>query len=175
NGGIYEYEKRRYRKYESEGFSTPTGKVEIFSERLKMMGYDPSPIREGALNSDPDDAAFPLHLSTGGNLPCYLHWQYRYIPRLRKMAPGPVFEVHPDTAREYGLTDGRMGEIRTRTGSIRLKTHVTNSIRPDTLHLSQGWETANANDLTGHELPDPISGFPNLKSLRCSVGIPEQR
>ncbi|MFH1953092.1 MAG: molybdopterin-dependent oxidoreductase [Pseudomonadota bacterium] len=175
NGGIYEYEKRRYRKYESEGFSTPTGKVEIFSERLKIMGYDPSPIREGALNSDPDDAAFPLCLSTGGNLPCYVHWQYRYIPRLRKMAPEPVFEVHPDTAREYGLTDGRMGEIRTRTGSIRLKTHVTNSIRPDTLHLSQGWETANANDLTGHELPDPISGFPNLKSLRCSVGIPEQR
>lgn len=175
NGGIHEYEKRRYKKYESEGFSTPTGKVEILSERLEMMGYDPSPITKDTPCPDQDDEAFPLCLSTGGNLPCYLHWQYRYIPRLRKTAPEPLFEIHPDTAEQYGLTDGQISEIRTRTGSIRLKARLTDSIRPDTIHLPQGWEGANPNDLTGYESPDPISGFPNLKSLRCSVGIPKQR
>jgi hypothetical protein len=30
-------------------------------------------------------------------------------------------------------------------------------------------EEANANELTGAEDADPISGFPNLKSLRCRI------
>jgi hypothetical protein len=35
--------------------------------------------------------------------------------------------------------------------------------------ISQGWEEANANELSSGESPDPVSGFPNLKSLRCRV------
>jgi anaerobic selenocysteine-containing dehydrogenase len=167
-GGIYEYKKRRYKKYESEGFRTPTGKVEIFSERLKRMGYDPSPIRRDVLEPL-EFEEFPLFLSTGGNLLGYLHWQYRYIPRLRKMASEPRFEIHPETAQQYGLSENKMAEIRTFSGSIRLKACLTHKIKPDTIHIPQGWEEANANELTGYESVDLISGFPNLKSLRCRV------
>jgi len=39
----------------------------------------------------------------------------------------------------------------------------------DTIHIPQGWEEANANELTGSESADPVSGFPNLKSLRCRI------
>ncbi len=168
-GGIYEYEKRRYKKYEDEGFRTPSGKVEIYSERLKRLGYAPSPIRESAHQKTDESGEFPLHLTTGGNLLCYLHWQYRYIPKLRKMAPEPVFEIHPSAARQCGLSEGEVGEIRTANGTIQLKAHLTDHIRPDTIHIPQGWEDACANELTPSDDTDPISGFPNLKSLRCSV------
>jgi anaerobic selenocysteine-containing dehydrogenase len=168
-GGIYEYEKRRYKKYEDQGFHTPSGKVEIYSERLKGLGYDPSPIREDAHQKADVSDRFPLHLTTGGNLLCYLHWQFRYIPKLRKMAPEPLFEIHPNTAHQYGLSAGEMAEIRTKDGKIQLKTHLTDNIRPDTIHMPQGWEEASANELTPSDDTDPISGFPNLKSLRCSV------
>ena len=39
----------------------------------------------------------------------------------------------------------------------------------DTVHIPQGREEANANELSNGEGPDPISGFPNLKSLRCRL------
>jgi anaerobic selenocysteine-containing dehydrogenase len=168
-GGIHEYDQRKFKKYEDQGFRTPTGKVEIYSEQLKRFAYDPSPIRKDAHEPVAASAEFPLNLTTGGNLLSYLHWQFRYIPKLRKMAPEPLFEIHPNTARQYGLSEGEMAEIQTRSGRIQLKAHLTDTIRPDTIHIAQGWEEANANLLTGAQPADPVSGFPNLKSLRCGV------
>jgi len=169
HGGIYEYEKRRYKKYEQQGFNTPTGKVEIESERLKSWRYDPSPIRDNVLHHVKYSDEFPLFLTTGGNLLGYLHWQYRYIPSLRKISPEPMFEAHPQTALRFGIAEGETAEVQTAHGKIQLEVHLTNRIRPDTIHIPQGWEEANANELTGIEDADPLSGFPNLKSLRCRI------
>jgi len=85
------------------------------------------------------------------------------------MAPDPMFEIHPDTALEYGLSEGYMSEIETSCGKIRLKARLTPEIGPDTIHIPQGWEEANANELTGLESADPVSGFSNLKSLKCRI------
>jgi anaerobic selenocysteine-containing dehydrogenase len=168
-GGIYEYGKREYKKYEQKGFPTPTGKVEIYSERLKDFGYDPFPIREDVLEPYQESGEFPLFLTTGANLPSYVHWQYRYISKLRKMIPEPVFEIHQETAAQYGLSEGETAEVHTTHGRIQLKAHITPNIRQDTINIPQGWEEANANELTSEEDADPISGFPNLKSLRCRI------
>jgi anaerobic selenocysteine-containing dehydrogenase len=168
-GGIYEYEKRRYRKYEEDGFSTPSGKVEMYPEPLKALGFNPTPIRKDVLDGIEASDEFPLFLTTGGNVLCYTHWQYRYIPKLRKMSPDPVFDIHPNTALLYGLSEGDSAELRSAYGKIQLKAHLTPKIRPDTIHIAQGWEEANANLLTGVEDLDPVSGFPNLKSLKCCV------
>ena len=43
-GGIHEYEGRRFKKYEEGGFHTPSGRVEIYPEFLKALRLDPSPI-----------------------------------------------------------------------------------------------------------------------------------
>ena len=85
------------------------------------------------------------------------------------MAPEPVCEVHPDTAFQYGLSEGARVEVRTMYGSVRMGARLTERIRPDTIHIPQGWEEANANVLTGMNAADPISGFPNLKSLKCHL------
>jgi anaerobic selenocysteine-containing dehydrogenase len=85
------------------------------------------------------------------------------------MSPQPLFEIHPETGAFYGLSDGDLAEIETRFGRIRLSARFTRGIRPDTIHIPQGWEGANANELTGLEEVDPHSGFPNLKSLRCLI------
>ena len=169
-GGIHEYDRRVYKKYEMEGFKTPSGKVEIFSERLKNAGYDPSPIRSHVeQNLTGAEEAFPLILTTGGNLLPYTHWQFRYIPRLKKMAPEPVLEIHPDTAEQFEISDSDRVEVKTITGKIQIKARLTETIRRGTVHMAQGWESSNANMLTSVDDSDPISGFPNLKSLRCQV------
>lgn len=82
------------------------------------------------------------------------------------MAPEPVCEIHPDTAFQYGLSGGEKVEVGTKFGSVRVGVRLTERIRRDTIPIAQGWEEANANMLTGMSGADPISGFPNLKSLR---------
>lgn len=168
-GGLYAYETRRYKKYESRKFQTPSGKVEIFSGRLSHEGYDPSPVREHLFEEFQNPEQFPLLLSTGGNLLGFLHWQYRYVPRLRRMAPEPICEIHPLTAKHHGLSDGQFAKIETPYGSIRLRARMSPRIREDTIHMPQGWTEANANELTSAENLDSVSGFPNLKSLPCRV------
>jgi len=85
------------------------------------------------------------------------------------MAPEPECEIHQDTALRHGLSEGERVEVTTRFGSVRVKARLTERIRRDTVHLSQGWEEANANVLTGMNGADPISGFPNLKSVPCRL------
>jgi anaerobic selenocysteine-containing dehydrogenase len=169
-GGIYEYEERRFKKYEEEGFHTPSGRVEIVPDLLKDMGLGPSHIMKEFFEDPEASEGYPLLLTTGGNLLCYTHWQFRYIPRLKKMAPEPLCEIHPSTAKHYGLSEGQWVEVGTALGSILVKARVSDRIRQDTIHIPQGWEEANANVLTGMSGADPISGFPNLKSVRCRLG-----
>jgi len=167
--GVYRYVDRSYKKYEEEGFSTPSGKVEIYPERLRDVGVDPSPIGEETHRPHGPRDEFPLILTTGSNRLSYTHWQYRYIPRLRKMDPEPAVDIHPETALQYGILQDSIVEVITPHGSISLRANFTPKIRPDTVHIPQGWDEANANELTGAEDADPISGFPNLKSLRCRI------
>lgn len=78
---------------------------------------------------------------------------------------------------DLGLTCQDLAEVETPVGRLRLKAGLSAAIRPDTIHIPQGWEEANANELTGAEAPDPVSGFPNLKSNRCrirKVSIPRE-
>jgi formate dehydrogenase (coenzyme F420) alpha subunit len=168
-GGGFEYETRCYRKYATGGFKTPSGKVEVEPERLRLFGYKSSLLPTLGSGKSAGKTDYPLLLCTGGNLLPYLHWQYRTLPRLRRLAPEPRVEIHPHTARQYGLADGDWAEVETPIGRIRLKTGFTTGIQPDTIHIPQGWEEANANELTGAEAPDPVSGFPNLKSNRCRI------
>ena len=168
-GGIHQYDQRRYTKYQDKGFQTPTGKVEIQPKPLKDLGVDASPVRNSLLDEAHRVDRFPLILTTGGNLLGYLHWQYRYIPRLRKMSPEPIVEIHPRTAAKYGISENEMVEVACERGAIKLKARLTSRIRPDTIHVPQGWTEANVNEITSMEQADPISGFPNLKSLRCTI------
>jgi len=168
-GGIHEYEGRRYKKYEEKGFPTPSGKVEIYPQLLMELGFDPSPIMKEFSQAPEPSEEYPLVLTTGGNLLCYTHWQFHYLSKLKKMAPEPVCEIHPDTALAYGVSAGQRVEVRTTFGSVRVAARLTERIRRDTIHIPQGWEEANVNVLTGMSGADPISGFPNLKSVPCNL------
>jgi anaerobic selenocysteine-containing dehydrogenase len=132
-------------------------------------------VRAEALHPPSPSDGYPLFLTTGGNLPGYTHWQFRYLPKLRRMAPEPRLQLHPATALAHDLADGDAVEVHSPHGTVRLTAELTEGIRPDTVHLAQGWEDANANELTTGDGADPISGFPNLKSLRCRIRRDEHR
>ncbi|MEM4187824.1 MAG: molybdopterin-dependent oxidoreductase [Candidatus Hadarchaeum sp.] len=171
-GGFY-YDYPRYRKYLDEGFSTPSKKVELYSETLKKYGYDPLPTyvepSESPVSTPELAGEYPLILTTGSRILEYTHSQLRNIPPLREKVPHPLAEIHPETAKRYGIADGEMIVVKTRRGSIKIKARLTEDMNPQVVHVQHGWKEANANVLTDEANRDPISGFPAIKSLLCSI------
>jgi len=67
----------RYRKYETEGFRTPSKKVELYSSIMEQYGYDPLPYYaenpETPISAPELAKEYPLILITGGRHVAY--WQ----------------------------------------------------------------------------------------------------
>ncbi|MFS3931533.1 molybdopterin-dependent oxidoreductase [Bacillus subtilis] len=170
------------------GFSTPTRKLEIYSEFLLQHGYDPLPQFEKPLtvpHYQDKSNDFPLVLSSF-KLKSYCHSQHRNIAKLRKMHPDPFVEIHPETAQMYKLNDGEWIQLVSPNGRIKAVTRITQSIPVGTVYTQAGWwdkcdelellgfdpfsaEGANVNQLVGIEQLDPMSGSEPLKSYRCQI------
>ncbi len=127
------------------------------------------PVRYHAAAEEPD-AAFPLYLTTGRILAHYQSGtQTRRVARLSDIAPEPCAEVHPATARRYGITEGLIVRLTTRRGSIRCKAKITAAIREDTIFAPFHWGGEQSiNRLTNPAL-DPVSRMPEFKV--CAVSI----
>ncbi len=173
-GIVYPVEKTKVRNYEGAGFSTPSGKVEIWSSILKEHGYDPLPTYKEPLESPlstPDLAKrYPLVLTTGVRTISYTHSQHRNLTRLRKMVPEPLLEINPDDASARGIKSGDMVSVFSPRGEVSVKANVTDIILRGVVHLPHHWPfEANANILCDDINLDPISGFPAFKSQLCQV------
>jgi anaerobic selenocysteine-containing dehydrogenase len=164
-GGIMYRRLDRQRKYEEEGFSTPSGKVEIFSQTLADYGYDPLP----TFTPPPEDQAYPFTLITGTRTIAFTHAGFRHVAKLRKLVPEPLVEINPEPAKKLGITDGEPVVLESPKGSLTLKARVTDEVPPGVLSIQHGWEEANANLLTAFDPPDPISGYPAFKTVLCRV------
>ena len=178
-----------YAKHERDGFPTPSGRVEIWSETFRGQGQPALPAFEPpALGPDvrPDIAArYPLVLTTA-KPHMFCHGQHRNLPRLRKLQPYPKVEIHPDTAAARAIAEGDWVEIRTPAGQLQARATLKAALAPEVVAAQHGWwqacrelglpgypvhgaETANVNAAIGTEHADPISGSTPLRSSPCEV------
>jgi anaerobic selenocysteine-containing dehydrogenase len=177
---------QKYRKYETQGFKTPTGKLELYSTRLEAMGYAPLPYYEeppeSPLSSPEVAEDYPFVLTTGGRIPVFFNSEHRQLPLCRKGHPEPLCDIHPDVAASLGIEDGDWVLIETRRGRIKQKANVTTKIDPRVIHCEHGWWfperpgpdygiwESNANLLTDNRGPfDPQMGTYQLRALLCRV------
>jgi len=187
----------RYRKFAEvdetrgapRGFATPTKKVEIFATRFAEHALPALPVYvEPALSpqSRPDLAQrFPLVL-TNAKRPQYMHSQHRGLPSLRKSAPNPTAEIHPETARRFEVTSGEWIVVETPSGRVRAQAQITDTILPGVVCCSHGWweacpelglpgfdpftdAGANQNLLVLNDQHDPVSGGTPHRSTLCRV------
>lgn len=169
--GVF-FAEKKYDIVEKAKFKTPSGKIELYSETLAEYGYDPLPvyIEPSQSPANPELARdYPLILTTGVRSPQYTHTQMRNISRLRRLAPGPLAEVHPDTAGKYGIADGDMIVLETKGGQLKIKVRTTEELLPGMVSIPHGWAEANANLLTELEPRDPVTGYSELKALLCRI------
>jgi anaerobic selenocysteine-containing dehydrogenase len=169
----YAYHRWTAKKYETEGFNTDSGKVEIHSGLLERHGYDPVPTyaepAESPLSTPETASLFPLVLTTGARRLEYLHSRFRNVESLRARAPGPYVEIHPSTAHTSGVKDGDRVFVETLRGSIEVRAKCTPFILPGVISMSHGWDEANANLLTDDTSLDPVSGFPAGRCLLARI------
>ena len=195
-GGVTLAGVTRYEKFRdvgdggiAQGFNTPDGRVELYSHIFAAHGFPPLPeYEEPAMSpfSRPDIAGdYPLVL-TNAKFTTYIHSQLRGLPSLRKAAPEPTADLHPSTARSYGVKDREWMLVESPRGAVRAKARVTESIAPGVVCCQHGWwqeckelelsgyasygdASANPSLLIGSELADPISGSLPHRSYLCRV------
>jgi anaerobic selenocysteine-containing dehydrogenase len=175
-----------YRKFEKNGFRTPSKKVELYCKALERLGYDPLPTYKEPPESpitQPEKAKnFPYILTTGSRRLEYFHSEYRQVESLRKRRPYPVVEIHPDIAEQQGIKDGDWTYVSSPRGRIKMKAVVTEDIRQGVVNIDHGWWfperkgpnfgvwESNANILTSDQPPyDPAFGSYQLRGLLCNV------
>ena len=177
--------EQRYHKYETEGFATPSGKMELSASLCEFMGLASLPEhREPPLSpiSTPEIAKeYPLILMTGVKIKHFFHSELRQIESLRKSNPDPLVEIHPDTAAGLDVADGDWVWIETPAARVRLKARLWDGIAPDVVSAQHawwfpeegppeyGWRRSNVNLLFGDDGFDPETGSEPLKCHLCRV------
>ena len=137
------YQKGLLRPDGKPGFRTPTGKVELYSTKYEEFGMDPLPFHKEPIESPvstPEVAEkYPLILITGRRQGVMFHSEHRQIPWLREISPEPTLEMHPDTAKELGLTENTWVQIEGVRGKFKRKLKLTPTLHPRMVHATHGW------------------------------------
>jgi anaerobic selenocysteine-containing dehydrogenase len=156
-------------------FRTPSKKIEIYSDALEQVGFDPLPTylepERGPVRGEKSFLEkYPLILSVGNRNLYYTHSQHHQVEALRKLSPDPLAEVGPETAEIYGLEDGDPVVIETNRGRVKMTALVDKRVAEGIVLVPHGWGgEANANLLTDHTCREPIMGYPDQKSLQCRI------
>jgi assimilatory nitrate reductase catalytic subunit len=177
-GGVADYAGITYEKIEAQQgifWPCPTedhpGTQRLFQDHFPTVSGRArfSPIRHSA-SAEVPNADYPLYLTTGRVLAQYQSGtQTRRVGRLHDMMPAPLVEIHPTTARSYGLAAGDKAKLTTPRGSAFFTVKVTVSIRQDTVFVPFHWSGQQSiNRLTNPAL-DPTSRMPEFKV--CAVRI----
>lgn len=175
-----------YRSYRSEGFPTPSGKVELYSSRLKEWGFDPLPTYyeppETPRSAPGLGKEYPLVL-TSGKRGCYRHSSGRQIASLRESHPEPVTYIHPETAGKLGITEDDWIYVETKRGQIKQKASLSADIDPRLVVVdyawwypennpadSRSWAISNLNILTSDQPPfNREMGSSDFRGMVCRV------
>jgi anaerobic selenocysteine-containing dehydrogenase len=173
----------------TRGFATPTGKVEIYSERFLAHGYPPLPEYEEPLVSQvskPDLAeGYPLVLTCAHNTH-FCETQHRGIPSLRKLSREPEVEMHPKAAADRSISQGDWVRIETPHGAVRARARLNDSLDPRVVVGQHGWwqaceelgapgydpfseDGANLNLIVSNAKIDPVSGSVPHRSYVCEI------
>jgi len=170
--------------FENQVFRTPTGKVELYSERLAEHGLDPLPGFVPPVGDMLNDDAFPLLLLTGAREKTYHHSRFRDQAWARKVAPDPWAKIHPATAAAAGISedDWVAVEVAGGTGHCRLRAKLTEDVEESVISTGMGWWLpeadgpehgaldVNINGALSYGPPyDPAAGSANTRGLRCRV------
>jgi anaerobic selenocysteine-containing dehydrogenase len=153
------------RPYADGGFPTPSGRAELWSDRLAAEGHGPLPDHRAPVEGIGGDAEladrYPLVLLTPKVHARFLNTSYTHLPKHGPAEGGrPFVELDPADAGARGVADGDTVRVRNDRATLTLTARVSERLRPGVVAVPFGWwadhhgEPATANSLTNDALTD---------------------
>jgi molybdopterin-containing oxidoreductase family molybdopterin binding subunit len=141
-------------------FSTPSGKIELYCERLYEDGQA-LPVYLEPLESpvEPKGKKYPLSFVQGHSR-FRTHSMFANIRSLLELNPEPLVEIHPQDAASRGISDNDLVTVFNDRARTSLKARLTEGVRPGVINIMQGWWIdqfieGSVNHLT-HDVINPV-------------------
>jgi anaerobic selenocysteine-containing dehydrogenase len=152
-----------YAPFAHGGFPTPSGKCELWSERLRAQGDDPLPAvilpRESPDTNPALAARYPLAFISPPARN-FLNSSFANLPRFVDEVRTPRLVVHPDDAGSRAIATGDRVRVRNDRGAFVAEAEVSERARPGVVVAPSIWwrklapDGRNANAVTGQALTD---------------------
>jgi anaerobic selenocysteine-containing dehydrogenase len=140
-----------------DGFLTPSGKVEFYSQAMADQGLDPLPDGQPLRDSDGGDGYGLEFITPPHHL--FLNSDFNEIDGLRERAGQARVMIHPETARTRGIADGDRVRVFNDRGECSFLARVTDDTQTGLL-VAEGlhWPSLSpgggVNQLTSQRLTD---------------------
>jgi anaerobic selenocysteine-containing dehydrogenase len=144
----------------TDGFATPSGKIEFYSSALAAQGMEPLPTfhppdesRRGA-----DAHTFPLEFLPR-KADNYMNSTFANLPSHQRMESPGLVMMHAVDAGARQISEADWVEIYNARGKIRLRAHIDGSVPAGVVAASLNWNKLstggnNVNALTSERLTD---------------------
>ncbi len=135
-------EQNEHPAYASQKFSTPSGKIELWSDiAVKLWGVNPLPSYDRP--DDFNESHLPFRLMTP-NIASRIHSQFGNLEVVRSVTDPPAWEISITDARRLGLISGDAIRVFNSRGEVTGRVSVTARVRqgsivfPNGIWLSEG-------------------------------------
>ena len=132
--GVYNIVGHSHGIHEGKPFKTRSKKIELFNSRYEEYGIDPLPVYSPPHSIPKNHFRIVVgrnaYITQSASTNNTLLWELEQENSLW---------IHPDSARQLGIQDGQLVEVRSTAGSGRLKARITDRTRPDTVYMDTGY------------------------------------
>lgn len=175
-----------------QGFATRTGKIELASELLPLLGGqrlpEPRPFMrlcsQELVSRITAEGGHHVEMLTGSRKQPYNASMYLENPKFRRSVPGPVVDMSAAMAEKLGLVAGDVVKLTTDYGQARFTVSIA-KMRDDIINVDYGWWhpengvphapdfggiwESNVNTLTSCELQEPLIGTWAYNAIDCMI------
>jgi len=168
------FENGPFLPFAQGNFPTPSGKAELYNERLVAQGLDPVASFVAPEESRHTEQAvrFPLELLSR-KADNYLNSTFANINSMQKMEHPDQLEMTSADASRRGIREGDWVRVFNQRGEVRLRAHVNGAVQEGVVAALLNWarfapDGKSINALTSETLTD-IGAGPSLYSCLVEV------
>jgi anaerobic selenocysteine-containing dehydrogenase len=124
-----------------DGFYTPSGKLEFYSEKMARRGFDPLPSYRACSESPENHAEhkkFPLQLLAPPS-EHFLNSTFGAVDEQRRRMGKPALKIHPTDAGSRHIAPGDAVRVFNERGDCQLHAEVTEDTRPGVVVAEGLW------------------------------------
>lgn len=163
----------QYRRYEANGFATPSKKVEVVSSRFGNNGYEALPTFHPTPSNPELEQRYPL-VASSRKPPHYVHTKFRNVRSLQRAYPLPIARIHPQDAASRGIGTGDAVQVESPVAAVTFKALVSDEVPAGAVLIDFGWGNpgdrgGNVNRLADDLERDPVSSSTPNRAIRCQI------